>query len=139
MLKSISILGSTGSIGVQTLEVAKFLGIKVNGLSANRNIDKLEKQVKEFKPELVSMGDEKSAIELSLRLKNQNIKIPVYYGDEGNCSIATIPGVDMVVAAMVGVSGLQPVLKAIQSGKDIALANKETLVAAGKIVIVDTS
>lgn len=139
MIKSVSILGSTGSIGIQTLDVVRKFGIKVEALSANTSIDIIEKQIAEFRPSLVSMGDEKSAAELSRRISKLDFNVSIMYGNEGNCAVATAAGSDMTIAAMVGISGLSPVVAAIRAGKDIALANKETLVAAGAIVTEEAS
>ena len=133
MIKKISILGSTGSIGVQTLDVAKNLGIKVVGLSANSNVDLLEKQIKEFEPEYASIADETLAGKLRNRLPAYKTKILT--GAEGLKKIASLPEADLVVAAIVGIAGLDPVMEAVKSGKNIALANKETLVTAGSIVM----
>ncbi len=133
MIKKISILGSTGSIGVQTLDVAKNLGIKVVGLSANSNVDLLEKQIKEFEPEYASIADETLAGKLRNRLPAYKTKILT--GAEGLKKIASLPEADLVVAAIVGIAGLEPVMEAVKSGKNIALANKETLVTAGSIVM----
>lgn len=135
MIQSIAVLGSTGSIGMQTLEVAKTFGIKVLALSANQNVDRMERQIRAFRPLLVSMSDPASAMELQERIRDLDPKIEVMSGMEGNIAVATIPEAEMIVAAMVGVSGLKPVMEAILAGKDIALANKETLVAGGSIVI----
>lgn len=135
MIQSISVLGSTGSIGVQTLEVARTFNIKVLALSADRNVDRMEMQVREFKPQLVSMSDSQSATILRERLRDMVPAVTVMSGMDGNIAVATAPGAEMVVAAMVGVAGLKPVIEAILAGKDIALANKETLVAGGAIVI----
>ncbi len=135
MINTISILGSTGSIGVQTLEVARTFNIRVVALSANKNVDIMEKQVREFKPLLVSMSDKSSADELRNRIKDISPSITVMSGMEGNLEVARASDAQMVVAAMVGVAGLLPVIEAINAGKDIALANKETLVAGGSIVI----
>jgi len=133
MIKKISILGSTGSIGVQTMDVAKNLGIKVVGLSANSNVDLLEKQIKEFEPEYASIADETLAGKLRNRLPAYKTKILT--GAEGLKKIASLPEADLVVAAIVGIAGLEPVMEAVKSGKNIALANKETLVTAGSIVM----
>lgn len=133
MAKNISILGSTGSIGVQTLDVARNLEIKVSGLTANSNIDLLEKQAREFMPDIVSVGSKSLARELESRLTGLNIQ--VCYGVEGMNRVASIDGVDTVVTSVVGIAGLIPTLEAIKKGKDIALANKETLVTAGSIVM----
>ena len=137
MAKNIAILGSTGSIGVQTLDVAKNLGIRVSGLSANSNIDLLEKQAREFKPLVVSAGDAGLARELDKRLRGLGIE--VMYGVEGLKSIASLDEADTVVTSIVGTAGLIPTLKAIEKGKDIALANKETLVTAGAFVMFEAA
>jgi len=133
MAKVISILGSTGSIGVQTLDVARNLGIKVAAMSANSNIDLLEKQVHEFKPRLVSVSDEKLAAELKKRLAG--IKVEVLWGLEGMLRTVDIQGSDTVVTSVVGTAGLIPTMHAIKNRKNIALANKETLVTAGQLVM----
>jgi 1-deoxy-D-xylulose-5-phosphate reductoisomerase len=135
MAKTIAILGSTGSIGVQTLDVARNLGIRVCALTANSNIDLLEKQAREFKPLLVSAGDSGLALELERRLKGLNIE--VHYGLEGLKAAASIREADTVVTSIVGVAGLIPTVEAIRHGKNIALANKETLVTAGEIVMAE--
>lgn len=133
MFKDISILGSTGSIGVQTLDVCKFHGINVHGLAAGKNIDCIEKQILEFRPEVASVIDEKSAVELKKRLGNK-VKTEVLYGDAGLEAVAQVSAADCVVSSIVGVDGFMPTMKAIEAGKQIALANKETLVAGGSIV-----
>jgi len=133
MTKNISILGSTGSIGVQTLDVAKNIELKVLGLSANNNIDLLEKQARELRPLLVAVGSEKHRQELSNRLKDTGIE--VMSGVEGLNAVATLNEVDTVVTSIVGIAGLIPTLEAIKNGKNIALANKETLVTAGSLVM----
>ncbi len=133
MAKIISIIGSTGSIGVQTLDVARNLGLKVAAMSANSNIDLLEKQVHEFLPTVVSVGNEKLAKELEFRLHGMNIE--VFYGIEGMKRVVEIEDVDTVVTSVVGTAGLIPTMHAIRNKKNIALANKETLVTAGKLVI----
>ena len=132
-MKSISILGSTGSIGTQTLQVCKDLGIRVVGLSAGSNIDLIEKQIREFNVPYASVYDEKKADELKERLTG--FPCEVFFGAEGNCAIASLREASVVVTAMMGMIGLKPTLAAIEAGKDIALANKETLVCAGQIVI----
>lgn len=132
-MKIISILGSTGSIGTQTLQVCKDLGIRVAGVSAGSNIDLLEKQIREFDIGVASVYDSKAAEVLRERLSDFPCKI--YSGDEGNCIVASLPEVSIVVTAMMGMIGLKPTLAAIDAGKDIALANKETLVCAGQIVV----
>lgn len=133
MTKSISILGSTGSIGTQTLDVARMHNIKVTALSAYKNIKLIEQQAREFKPELVCIIDEKNAKLLKISLADTNIK--VVSGSEGIIDTATEEKCDTVVNAIVGVAGLLPTLSAIDKGKNIALANKETLVAGGSIVM----
>ena len=131
MAKKIVVLGSTGSIGVQTLEVAKNTGIEVLGLTANKNIDVLEKQVNSFHPRRVAVFDELMAEQLKRRVKN----VDVLAGRDGVLEIARLNGADTVVNAIVGSAGLLPTLEAVNAGKDVALANKETLVCAGEIVM----
>lgn len=133
MTKVISIIGSTGSIGVQTLDVAKNLGIKVAAMSANSNIDLLEKQAREFLPSVVSIGNAQLAEELENRLSDLNIE--VLHGIEGMKRVVELENVDTVVTSVVGTAGLIPTIHAIRNKKNIALANKETLVTAGKLVI----
>lgn len=135
MVDSITILGSTGSIGTQTLDVCRHLGIRVRALTAGRRIDLIEQQAREFLPELIAVSAEADARLLQQRLQDVRPVITVLAGQAGNCAAATLPGVQLVVAAMVGVAGLEPVLAAIRAGKDIALANKETLVAGGALVM----
>lgn len=133
MAKIISILGSTGSIGVQTLEAARNLGLQVYGLSCGSNIDLLEKQIHEFCPKVVSIHDPLLAEQLAARVAGMEVK--VVSGLEGTLQVAAIPEVDTVVSAMVGISGLIPTMHAIRNKKNIALANKETLVTAGGLVM----
>ncbi len=133
MTKKISILGSTGSIGTQTLEVIKNLDIEVIGLSTNVNIDLLEQQIKQFKPKKVAVKDEKCSQILKDRIKDKNIEI--LSGIEGLIEIATIEEIDTVVTSVVGSIGLLPTIEAIKKGKHIALANKETLVVAGELIM----
>ena len=133
MAKNIAILGSTGSIGVQTLDVAKNLGIRVSGLSAHSNIELLEKQAREFKPRVLSVGTRELAAELREKLDRPEIEI--LYGIEGVKKVAAMPEADTVVTSIVGIAGLVPTLEAIKNHKNIALANKETLVTAGSIVM----
>ncbi len=130
-MKDLVILGSTGSIGRQSLEVAQKCGFKVSALAAGSDIKLLEIQARKFLPECVAVADEKAAKELRLRLKDTNIK--VLSGQEGVMSAASDYG-DTVISAIVGIAGLLPTLTAISAGKTIALANKETLVTAGKLV-----
>ncbi|NLK20798.1 MAG: 1-deoxy-D-xylulose-5-phosphate reductoisomerase [Epulopiscium sp.] len=132
-MKSISILGSTGSIGTQTLDAVRNLGnIKVEGLTADKNIDLLEKQIKEFHPKKVAVMDENKAYELKRRIGNTT---EILTSMEGLVEVATMEEIDTVVTSVVGIIGLIPTFKAIQNKKDIALANKETLVTAGEIII----
>ena len=130
-MKSLVILGSTGSIGTQALEVCKRDGYKVEGLAAASNIELLEKQAREFKVKSVAVFNEEKAKELKIKLKDTDIK--VLSGVEGVCELATMDA-DIALNSIVGIAGLRPTLAAIESGKDIALANKETLVTGGDIV-----
>lgn len=133
MKKSISILGSTGSIGMQTLDVARNLNISVLGLAAGKNIDLLEKQAREFMPGVISVSSDEQAEKLRQKLKNLNIE--VLSGIEGLARVSTLECADLVVNAIVGIAGLVPTMEAIRNKKSIALANKETLVAAGSLVM----
>lgn len=128
----IVVLGSTGSIGKQTLDVCRAHNIKIKALSAHSNIDLLEKQVREFLPEYVAVSDETYYSELKNRLSDMKIK--VLTGSDGLCELAVLH-CDKVVNAVVGMSGLLPTLAAISVGNNIALANKETLVAGGELVM----
>ena len=133
MTKRISILGSTGSIGRQTLDVAEKLQISVAALAASRNVDLLEAQCRKFRPELAVLFDEAAAEELKRRLSDMNIKVAG--GMEGLLAAALLDSADTVVTAVSGMIGLRPTLAAIEHGKRIALANKETLVCAGELVM----
>ena len=133
MTKRISILGSTGSIGRQTLDVAEKLQIPVAALAASRNVDLLEAQCRKFRPELAVLFDEAAAEELKRRLSDMNIKVAG--GMEGLLAAALLDSADTVVTAVSGMIGLRPTLAAIERGKRIALANKETLVCAGELVM----
>ena len=133
MTKRISILGSTGSIGRQTLDVAEKLQISVAALAASRNVDLLEAQCRKFRPELAVLFDEAAAEELKRRLSDMNIKVAG--GMEGLLAAALLDSADTVVTAVSGMIGLRPTLAAIERGKRIALANKETLVCAGELVM----
>jgi len=133
MSKCISVLGSTGSIGRQTLEVAECLGIKVGALTLNSSIKLAEEQARKFQPRLVAVTDEKAAADLKVRL--QDTPIRVVPGREGLMEAAVLDEADTVVTAVVGIAGLEPTLAAIRTGKRIALANKETLVCAGELVM----
>lgn len=129
----LSLLGSTGSIGEQTLDVVRRRGYRVAALAANRSVDTLYRQALEFRPELVAVYDEAAAEELRARLRPEGIRVTA--GEEGLCEAAALPGADVTLTAVVGMVGLRPTLEAIGAGKRIALANKETLVAGGDIVM----
>ena len=133
MKKTVSILGSTGSIGTQALSVIQRLGFTVGALSAYKNIDLLEKQIRLFHPKLVSVYLPAMAERLKQRI--QDTDTVVVSGQQGNCAVASFAESDIVITSMVGMIGLKPTIAAIQAGKDIALANKETLVCAGRLVI----
>ncbi|MBO4926844.1 MAG: 1-deoxy-D-xylulose-5-phosphate reductoisomerase [Clostridiales bacterium] len=135
-MKTLCILGSTGSIGTQTLEVVRSFPeeFRVAALTCGGNVELLAKQILEFMPSHVSVSDQAKKDEL-LRLLPSDTKVEVLCEDEGNRICATLPDVDIVVAAMVGMRGLPSVVAAISAGKDIALANKETLVSGGSVVM----
>lgn len=133
-MKHLSILGSTGSIGTQTLDVVRNNDdIKVVGISAGSNIELLEKQAREFQPEIVCVYDEEKAKELKTKISDLDIK--VVSGMDGMIEVATVKSADIVLTAVVGMIGIRPTLEAIYAHKDIALANKETLVTAGHIIM----
>lgn len=133
-MKKIAILGSTGSIGTQTLDIVREQGdIQVVAMAAGSNISLLEAQMREFKPSLVSVWDEKKASELRTNTKDLGIKI--VSGMEGLLEVSVIPDSEILVTAIVGMLGIRPTIAAIKAGKKIALANKETLVTAGHIII----
>ena len=133
MKRSVSILGSTGSIGTQALEVCEVHGIEVKALAAKRNEELLEKQVRKFKPKLVCLYDENAYRGMKIRLADLSVQLVT--GMEGLCEAATLPEADIILNSVVGMIGLQPTLAAIHVGKDIALANKETLVTGGELVM----
>ena len=133
MNKTVAILGSTGSIGTQALEVCEKHDLKVTALAAHHNIGLLEEQARKFRPEIVSVYDEEKASELASRLSDTDIR--VLSGEEGLCAIAKMDNADILLNSVVGMIGLHPTLWAIEAGKDIALANKETLVAGGELVM----
>lgn len=135
MSKCIAVLGSTGSIGRQTLQVARELGLSVAALTANRQVELLEQQAREFRPQLVAVYDRAAARDLRLRLADTGI--PVAEGPEGLLEAAQLPQADTVVTAVMGSVGLSPTLAAIRQKKRIALANKETLVCAGELVMAE--
>ncbi len=133
-MKNISILGSTGSIGTQTLDIVRDNDdINVCALAAGSNIDLLEKQIREFKPKVVSVWDSDKAEELKKRVRDTDVDI--YTGMNGLITAATVDSADIVVLAVVGMVGIRPAIAAINAHKDIALANKETLVTAGHIIM----
>ena len=132
MTKTITILGSTGSIGRQTLSVAEELGLRVAALTAERNVDLMEAQCRKYRPELAVLADETAAEELKVRLADMNIR--VLAGAEALCEAAALPEADTVVAAVCGFAALRPTLTAIREKKRIALANKETMVCAGELM-----
>ena len=133
MSKRISVLGSTGSIGRQTLDVAREMGLQVEALTAYRSVDLLEEQTRQFRPRLVAVYDPEAAEEFRQRVKD--LPVRVLSGTEGLMAAATLAQADTVVTAVVGMVGLRPTLAAIEVGKRIALANKETLVCAGELVM----
>lgn len=130
-MKSLIILGSTGSIGTQALEICRRDGYKVTALAAGSNVELLEKQAREFKPLKVAVFNESAAKDLAVRLADTDVK--VLSGADGVCEIAAGEG-EIVLNAIVGIAGLRPTLSAINAGKTIALANKETLVTGGELV-----
>lgn len=132
MTKTITILGSTGSIGRQTLSVADELGLRVAALTAERNVDLMEAQCRQYRPKLAVLTDEAAAEELKVRLADMNIR--VLAGAEALCAAAALPEADTVVVAVCGFAALRPTLTAIHEKKRIALANKETMVCAGQIM-----
>lgn len=133
-MKKISVLGSTGSIGTQTLDVVrKNNDIEVVAMAAGRRIKEMEAQIREFRPKLVSVADEQLAKELAVSIADLDVKI--VYGMEGLTEAAVYPEAQTVVTAVVGMMGIVPTIAAIKAGKDIALANKETLVTAGHIIM----
>lgn len=132
MTKNISLLGSTGSIGTQSLDVAKMHGYNIKCLTANSRVDIIEQQVRQFKPELVCMMNEQAASELKTRIADTSTRVTC--GMQGLIECATYEGADTVLNSVVGMVGLQPTLEAIKAKKTIALANKETLVAGGHLV-----
>jgi 1-deoxy-D-xylulose-5-phosphate reductoisomerase len=135
-MKSISLLGSTGSIGKNVLNVVRSFPdrFRVVGLSAGRNITELAAQVQEFQPECISVADQSLAAQLIAMLPEE-YRGKIFWGEEGNQKVATVPAAEMIVSAVVGAVGLLPTLAAIAEGKDIGLANKETLVMAGRLVM----
>ncbi|OQB14231.1 MAG: 1-deoxy-D-xylulose 5-phosphate reductoisomerase [Firmicutes bacterium ADurb.Bin193] len=137
-MKKISILGSTGSVGTQALETVDFLGnVRVTGLCANSNTKLLERQIRKYRPAVAAVKDEKAALALKAAVADTATK--VVGGEDGICQAACADGAEAVLTSVVGISGLAPTLAAIESGRDIFLANKETLVAAGELVMKSAS
>lgn len=133
-MKKIAILGSTGSIGTQTLDIVRAQGdLQVTAMAAGHNIDLFEQQIREFLPKNVALWEEKDALDLKARVADLGVK--VHYGMEGLMEIAADADSEILVTAIVGMLGLRPTVAAIQSGKNIALANKETLVTAGHLIM----
>ena len=132
-MRTLSILGSTGSIGRQTLEVAETLGLPVAAITVNRSVALAEEQARRFRPKLLVAADQSAAAGLRVRLADTPVRVAG--GREGLLEAASLPEADTVVTAVVGIAGLEPTLAAIRAGKRIALANKETLVCAGELVM----
>ena len=134
MMKKIAILGSTGSIGTQTLDVArKNEDLRVVAVSAGKSVEKLEEQIREFKPQAVAVFDLEAASKLRAAVRDLDVK--VYSGMEGLCALTELESVDIVLNSVVGMVGLKPTLTALEAKKQMALANKETLVAGGSLVM----
>ena len=136
MIKSVSILGSTGSIGRQSLDIiSRMDAVKVAALTAGSSVEQMAEQCRQFQPELAVMATEEAAYQLKEALRDMDIRIS--WGEEGLIEAATIPGAECVITAVVGMVGLKPTLAAIRAGKRIGLANKETLVCAGELVMAE--
>lgn len=133
MSQKLTILGSTGSIGTQALDVVTKRGYEVVALTASKNVSEIEKQIRQYKPVYAAMADEKAAAELKIAVADTDTKI--LSGMEGVCECAALAQADTVLNSVVGIAGLRPTLCAIEQGKNIALANKETLVAGGELVM----
>ncbi len=131
--KKLVLLGSTGSIGTQTLDVAHECGYEVTALAAGRQVAPLEEQIRRFRPRYAAMFDKAAAMDLKARVADTDVK--VLCGIEGLCELAALPEADLILNAVVGMVGLQPTLAAVEAGHDVALANKETLVAGGALVM----
>lgn len=133
-MKKIAILGSTGSIGTQTLEIVRSNPeLQIAALAAGSSVEKMERQIREFRPAVAAMWTEEAARELRIRVADLNVR--VISGMDGLLEIAVLPGSQVLVTAIVGMIGIRPTIAAIRAGKDIALANKETLVTAGHIIM----
>lgn len=136
-MKKITVLGSTGSIGIQTLDVVRHHreDFQVVAVTGGKNVERILEQICEFSPRYAVMKDEKTAEELMMQVREKGIFCEILWGMDGFIQVSVLQEIDLVVAAMVGMVGLRPVMEAIQAGKDIALANKETLVTAGHIIM----
>ena len=135
MVKCVSILGSTGSIGRQSLDIIKHLGLKVAALTAGQSVERMAQQCREFAPKLAVMATQSAAEQLKARISD--LPTEVAWGEEGLIRAATVPEADCVITAVVGMVGLKPTLAAIRAKKRIGLANKETLVCAGELVMAE--
>lgn len=136
-MKKITVLGSTGSIGIQTLDVVRHHreDFQVVAVTGGKNVERILEQICEFSPRYAVMKDEKTAEELMMQVREKGISCEILWGMDGFIQVSVLQEIDLVVAAMVGMVGLRPVMEAIQARKDIALANKETLVTAGHIIM----
>ena len=135
MVKCVSILGSTGSIGRQSLDIIRRLPIRVAALTAGTSVERMAEQCREFHPDLAVMATQEAAEELSRQI--EDLPIRVNWGEDGLVEAASMKEADCVITAVVGMVGLKPTLAAIRAGKRIGLANKETLVCAGEIVMAE--
>lgn len=135
MISCVSILGSTGSIGRQSLDIVRHLGVRVAALTAGTSVELMANQCREFRPELAVMATQDSAEQLSAAISDLDIRVS--WGEDGLIEAASIPSAECVITAVVGMLGLKPTLAAIRAGKRIGLANKETLVCAGEIVMAE--
>ncbi len=133
MSKKVAVLGSTGSIGRQSLDVIAACGMEAAALAANSSVKRMEEQARQFKPSIAALADDKAAADLRVRLADTSVR--VLSGLEGVLEAATFSGADTVIAALVGMAGLRPTLASIREGKRVCLANKETLVCAGPLVL----
>ena len=133
MKKNITVLGSTGSIGVQSLDVAEKAGFDVTAVTAHKNVLRIEEQIRKFRPRAAALYDEAAAKDLKTRVADTGTK--VLSGEEGVCECAAMEGADTVIDAIVGLAGLKPALAAVDAEKDLALANKEAIVAGGPLVL----
>ena len=135
MVKNVSVLGSTGSIGRQSLDIISHLPVRVAALTAGTSVERMAEQCRQFQPELAVMATEEAARELKKHISD--LPVEIAWGEEGLIQAATVPSADCVITAVVGMVGLKPTLAAIRAGKRIGLANKETLVCAGELVMAE--